>query len=81
MILYYIFPILLNFRACGPGASEYCQELGNEHQRAGMGWRGRVVKSLEANTDRPGRTLPGTCELTQPRLREVPGDPGQTQNA
>jgi hypothetical protein len=81
MILYYIYPILLNFRACGPEASEYCQELGNEPQRAGMGWRGRAVVGVKADTDRPGWGLSGTCQLTQLELREVPGDPGQTQNA
>lgn len=81
MILYPIHPILLNFRACGPEASEYCQELGNEPRRAGMGWRGRAVRGVDVSADSPDHGLSGTCKLAKPALREVPGDPDQTQNA
>jgi hypothetical protein len=76
-----IYPRLLNFRACGPESSEYCQMLGNEHQSAGWGWLGRAVRGVDVSADSPDHGLSGTCKLAKPALREVPGDPDQTQNA
>jgi len=81
MIPYHIYPGPLNFRAYGPEASGYCQILGNEHLRADWRWLGRAARGVDASADRPDRGLSGTCKLTKPALRAVPGDPDQTQNA